>query len=96
MSGDLVEVVSPRHDRWEEFCGRLAGPQGVNFRHDENGELRWDCDSRDIIYAMRILQQMEFNKASVDASLSYFRDHGGFCDCEILFNVAVDEVIPPI
>jgi hypothetical protein len=23
----------------------------------------------------------------VDKSIAYFREHGGYCDCEILFNV---------
>jgi hypothetical protein len=90
MQFSPTEVISPGHDRWEEFCERLAGPQGVNFRNDENGELRWDCDSHNIIYAVRILQQMGFGEATINASLSYYREHGGYCDCEILFNVAND------
>jgi hypothetical protein len=24
---------------------------------------------------------------NVEASLAYFKDHGGYCDCEILLNV---------
>ncbi len=83
-----IEIVGPGHDRWEEFCERLAGPTGVNFRYDEAGELCWDCDSSEIIYAVRILQLMGFDQDSIHASLDYYRDHGGFCDCEILINIA--------
>ncbi len=82
-----IEIIGPGHDRWEEFCDRLAGPTGVNFRHDDEGELCWDCDSSEIIYAVRILQLMGFNQDSINVSLDYYRDHGGFCDCEILFNI---------
>jgi hypothetical protein len=26
-------------------------------------------------------------KKQIDASCTYFEEHGGWCDCEILFNV---------
>ena len=38
-------------------------------------------------FAERILRYMGLDDQSVDLSLAYFRDHGGYCDCEVIFNV---------
>lgn len=71
------------HARWEEFCERLAGPEGCNFSDDG-----WLCaGGRDKTFATAILESM--GGIDVAASLSYFERNGGYCDCEILFNVDV-------
>lgn len=28
-----------KHPRWEEFCTRLDGPEGCDFKEDENGNM---------------------------------------------------------
>jgi hypothetical protein len=38
--------------------------------------------------ARAILSNME---CDITASLEFFREHGGHCDCEVLFNVAQDD-----
>lgn len=35
--------MTVEHPRWEEFCDRLDGPEGCNFREDSDGRMRWDC-----------------------------------------------------
>jgi hypothetical protein len=82
-----IEIVKPGHERWGEFCDRLSGPHGVNFRRGDDGEWRWDCNGRDCTYAERLLKWMGFSEESVKASLEFYRANGGYCDCEILFNV---------
>jgi hypothetical protein len=36
----------------------------------------------------RILQRMGLDEPAIEVSVAYFRDHGGYCDCEVLLNVA--------
>jgi hypothetical protein len=79
------EVMTDKHPRWEEFCNRLAGPEGCNFRKKPDGNTTWTCfGGTDKTFATRILEAMGMD---VTASLAYFSEHGGHCDCEILFNV---------
>lgn len=77
--------MTPEHPAWEEFYRRLSGPEGCDFRPHPIEGLTFNCDG-DITRSMatKILQDMG---ADVDASRDYFSDHGGFCDCEIIFNV---------
>jgi len=73
--------------QWQEFVRRLEGPKGCNFRLREKGSsaIIWDCSSsHHFELASPILRSMGFD---VEKSIAYFRKHGGFCDCEILFNV---------
>ena len=78
--------MEPGHLRWEEFERRLEGPEGCNFRKDENGEIIWDCDdwTHEKPKTRAILSAMGMD---VEGSLAYFDEEGGHCDCEVLFNV---------
>ncbi len=87
-----IDVMRPAHSRWQEFYDRLEGPDGCNFREEPDAdgkpETRWTClAGKDKSAARRILSAMGFSRASVDASCADFEAHGGYCDCEILFNV---------
>jgi hypothetical protein len=80
------DVMTPEHPRWGEFCARLdealqhspAGCNGCGHPAGHEG-------------ARAILSTMA--DIAVAASLRYFAEHGGHCDCEVLFNIAaaVDE-----
>ncbi len=74
------------HPRWEEFLDRLVGPEGCNFREDADGKVVQDCCGVYQPLAIRILKKM--GGIDIPASIEYFEENGGFCDCEILFNVA--------
>jgi hypothetical protein len=86
-----AQVMTSDHPRWQEFYGRLEGPEGCNFREKVPGDpttVKLDCTSKnDHTNARKILSAMGFNQAQVDSSCEYFNSCGGFCDCEVLFNV---------
>jgi hypothetical protein len=81
MTTLTTEPILPRHPRWEEFLDRLCGPEGCAF-----AETRWTCygDQR---FSRRILAAMGLDEREIAISLAYYRDHGGHCDCEVLFNL---------
>jgi hypothetical protein len=84
-------VMTRRHKRWAEFCERLEGPEGCNFRKKPDGRTTWDCKSgRDKSRAIAILTAMGATVGEIVASCEYFSSLGGYCDCEILFNVRQD------
>lgn len=79
------ETMTPDHPRWQEFVTRLNGPEGCNFHEEEDGTVTWLCKGgRDKSYATAILERM--GTIDIEASLRHFEEHGGYCDCEVLFN----------
>jgi hypothetical protein len=81
--------MTPEHDRWEEFIDRLGGPEGCDFREKEDGSLTSICDpsNRRRPGCRRIMRRMGLSRRQIAASLAYFEEHGGYCDCEVLMNV---------
>lgn len=86
-------IVSHDHPAWEEFLDRLEGPEGCDFTEGEPGNvdsITWRCaGGMDKTYATAILRNMQnsYPDIDVEASLAYYNENGGHCDCEILFNV---------
>lgn len=78
----MNDAFRPDHARWQEFCDRLAGPEGCDATETQ---LWCAGDHRGCI---RILHDMGAPQAIVDDALRYFRKRGGHCDCEVLLNVA--------
>jgi hypothetical protein len=68
-------VMTPMHPRWPEFAARLADAI------DAEG-----CNSVNCRLSRRLLRG--FEGLDVEASVDWFRTGGGFCDCEVLANVA--------
>lgn len=88
-------VMTPNHPQWSTFCERLDGPEGIDSRMDDDGDFAWTCDGgRDKSKATAILQTM--SGIDVAASLEYFESRGGYCDCEILLNIAALEHLQPM
>ena len=82
-----TKAMTRTHPRWNEFCERLNGPEGCNFRNGKKG-IEWTCDGgRERPFAVAILKSMGFDADGVRASLNYFNTQDGHCDCEILINV---------
>ena len=83
-----MELMTPSNPRWEDFCARLAGEEGCNFHETRPGDISsvvWTCKGgTDKSMASAILKDMG---CDIEKSLDYFDEHGGYCDCEILFNV---------
>jgi hypothetical protein len=72
----------------------LAGPDGCNFRQEEKGP-KWDCDGYSKTMARAILAKY-FSEVDIEKTMSFFEDQGGFCDCEIIFNVSAGFLPPKI
>jgi hypothetical protein len=68
-------MMTPGHPRWEEFYCRLSEA----LAHHE-------CDGRRD-QTERVLTTMGFFDGEIADSFEYFEQRGGFCDCEVLFNV---------
>jgi hypothetical protein len=77
----ISQPMRPRHPRWTEFIDRLAGPAACNFKAET-----WTCFG-DTRFTERILASMGLEPAAVAASVRHFRSRGGYCDCEVVFNV---------
>ncbi len=75
-------VMTPNHPLWASFVEKLDGPDACNFRK-EKGEITWNCKHKHD-HSRRILSEMLMD---VDESIEYFIANGGYCDCEVLFNV---------
>jgi len=88
----LPEYVRPMtldNPRWDEFVDRLAGPEGCDFRETDDGPGTSICDPRDHTrpFCRNIMQHMGLSRMAIAVSLTYFEQRGGYCDCEVLFNV---------
>jgi hypothetical protein len=82
-----MKPMTLEHERWQEFADRLAGPDGCNFHEGEDGILRWKCGGgRDKSLTLKALESMG-SDIDIPATLVYFDEHGGHCDCEVIFNV---------
>jgi hypothetical protein len=66
----------------ETFEDRLN--EALNWR-GEGLDITWNCD-HDLRRTERILTEMGFDQEKIDRVIRYFKDHGGFCDCEVIFN----------
>ncbi len=70
-----MQILTPKDPEWKQFCGKL------NDAIHENG-----CDSMTLKNSDTILRR-DYPQYDSDATLGYFREHNGFCDCEVLMNV---------
>ena len=81
-------ILTVEHPSWPKFVEALEGPKGCNFRKEPNDKgverTVWTCSSKGHELSTPILESMGFD---VDETIAYFRKHGGYCDCEVLFNV---------
>lgn len=83
-----MEIMNHDHLLWDHFLERLEGPEGCDFKEKIPGDsnsITWKCGggmNKD--YATAILKTI---RVDVEASLAFFEENGGHCDCEILFNV---------
>jgi Protein of unknown function (DUF2695) len=81
----VTTLMTPTHPRWVEFLTDLGGPKGCNFSKDASGRTIWECDGaikRPI--CRRVLRRYDVDVAE---SLKFLAKHGGYCDCEVTFNV---------
>lgn len=75
------EIMTPESPRWLEFIEKLH--ESIQLCGCGGDRVK---PTHPI--ARRILKLMKCTE--VNASLEYFKAHGGYCDCEILLNVDLD------
>lgn len=84
-----MDVMNLNHPLWDEFTERLEGPEGCDFRLKDPSDANsvvWKCSGlSDREFATAILKTMP--DIDIPGSMAFFDNNGGYCDCEILFNV---------
>lgn len=65
------------HPRFIEFLNKLEAVLETE-----------DCDGMSLALSFKVLRHMGFTYEAIAASFKGFEDEGGFCDCEVLINVA--------
>ena len=81
-----TKIMSPDHPEWKRFMDLLYGPEGCNFRQGVDGETTWNCDGLTLTYTGAILKKY-FPDVDIAETVKYFEEHGGYCDCEVIWNV---------
>ena len=84
------EILTKEHQLWNDFCKRLEGEEGCNMQITGDGlnldDYQFRCDrTMERPYTKKILQK--YNNIDVEGTMKYFEKQGGYCDCEILFNI---------
>jgi len=82
-----MEILTTASPRWDEFVDalveatRVPGPSQSLLCDGDRGEQRYR-------YAKAVMRKL--GKIDIEKSIAFFQSHGGYCDCEILFNVDPD------
>jgi hypothetical protein len=84
------EVMTPESPRWDEFADALY--DALEFTEHSSGDpakTSWRRDGRAAKPSHRHARAVMRAMGGVDVtkSLAWFRARGGWCDCEIIFNV---------
>jgi len=83
------EIMTPINKRWEKFAEMLEGKEGCDFKERIEGKpetITFKCSGgKDRPFATAILEKM--GNIDIPETMKFFDAHGGYCDCEILFNV---------
>jgi hypothetical protein len=88
------EILTPDHPRWPEFITRLSDaltrglPEGT-WRCGDDGS-----GGSPHRYAEAVMA--ELGGVDIDGTLAFLDEHGAFCDCEILFNLAAADEASPL
>ncbi len=83
-----MTVMTP--EEFERMCTWLQGPAALDARvdpaaPDDPEGLMWDCDE-----TLRFTRQwLHAHGVDVDTNLALMRELGGYCDCEVWFNIAL-------
>jgi hypothetical protein len=77
-------MLTRKSRNWKAFIQRLSGPEGCNFRGYR--KRRFTCH-HDYRFTRRIMADMGYNRTEIEESIIYFQSKGGYCDCEVVFNV---------
>jgi hypothetical protein len=82
-----LEILATDSPRWDEFADALY--EVTRIPGDPEA---WRCDgdnlqAGNLAYRYAKLVMTAMGNVDIPASIEFFQRHGGYCDCEILFNV---------
>jgi hypothetical protein len=85
----MIDIMDQDHPGWETFRRILSLVISAPGKHSPGtvfvSSRPCDCTkSRPLV--CEILKK-HFPGVDIPATLAYFDDHGGYCDCEVLLNV---------
>ena len=87
------EVMTPKSPRWDEFCDGLdkalglldCGGDGTQLDRKTGKVIPLNPDWPTHALTKRVLTLMRH--VDVEASIDFYEQHGGCCDCEVMLNV---------
>lgn len=79
-------ILSPQHQLWKSFILKLAGDSGIQLILEKDMQCTWKCDHT-FTKTTEILSGYIKEDIDIEATLDFFRQHNGTCDCTVLFNV---------
>ncbi len=72
---------------FDALCDWLGGPEGCNFQQEIHGDpesITWTCDG-----TLKLTRHwMRVHGVDTAANIPELEERGGYCDCEVLFNVS--------
>ena len=85
----MTSVEKFLNEQWEDEEVEDVGA----WKHIDEFELRYDSIESDCQHdhtkSISILQSMGYEKQEIDEVLEWFRENGGYCDCEVSLNVLI-------
>jgi hypothetical protein len=85
-------VMTPKHSHWAAFYEQLDTAVHPKPRKDGRQVSKCVHDHRAV---RRVLSRGDY-KCDPSLSIAYFQANGGYCDCEVLWNVGADKRAPPV
>lgn len=92
----MAMILTREHPQWDQFIQILEGILYFHEIENEDGEpdIAWHCES-DFTQTTAVLNFMIslgiLKDIDIDGTIEYFQENGGYCDCEVLFNVDDDD-----
>ena len=89
------EVITPKSPRWDQFCDELdealgllgCGGDGTQLDRKTGKVIPPNPDWPTHALTKRVLTLM--GHVDVEASIDFYEQHGGYCDCEVMLNVVM-------
>lgn len=71
----MTNIMNKTDPRWRKFIDMLS--KAI----ERNG-----CDATTLTQSKKILKE-HFSDIDIEGTVEYFEGRGGFCDCEVIYNV---------
>ena len=69
----------------EALCEWLEGPEACHFRPHpkDSDDITWHCD-----HSLKLTKKwLQDHNLDIEVNVEALQDCGGYCDCEVVFNV---------